>query len=599
MRRGLIGVALLAVLLAPASARAGHARTPECPTELCARISPDGSHVVFPFAEELTPGANRPQIYEWSAGGLRALVPFPPAAPRTWQTGLFGASADLQHVFVETGLALTPQDVDGGGQDVYDISAGVPTLLSTGPLDTQVDPGFGPMSLGMAFQGSSVDGRRVFLDSPVPLVAEDTDKCPDLYERSGGQTKLISTGPTATPSYPEHLCDLADYGGISADDSHVFFATGDRLIAEDEGGDDIYQRVGDALTVLTTYPEDTGSGCSDRPEFSDASADGRTVLFATNIPISPEDTDSTYDVYKREPDGSFTLVSRGTDGGTGSCGFGGDRPIALSADGRTAIFETTARLSPADTDSSNDVYAADGNGAVSLLSTGPTDPNLDERSKVFPDWVVAVSDDALHVAFETRQALVAADKDQATDVYVRVGGKTELASTGPLAGDSDSEARLLGISGDGTTVAFETNERLTARDLDGRKDVYLHRVGLSSAKPRPLYRRTVLISAETIAPRMRIAPRGRLLPSGEVAIRLGCPKVETSGPCHGAVKLADSRHAKPAGAAPFRIAAGRQKLVDALLRRSLHGNSLFARVRGADRLGNVAVTVRRVRLRHG
>jgi len=62
------------------------------------------------------------------------------------------------------------------------------------------------------------------------------------------------------------------------------------------------------------------------------------------MPIAAEDKDSTYDVYKRLPDGSYSLVSRGTEGGIGPCGLGGDSPIALSADGRTAIFETAEGL---------------------------------------------------------------------------------------------------------------------------------------------------------------------------------------------------------------------------------------------------------------
>ena len=128
-----------------------------------------------------------------------------------------------------------------------------------------------------------------------------------------------------------------------------------------------------------------------------------------------------------------SLISRGTDGGPG-CGFGGDRPIALSADGTIAIFETRAQLSAADHDASNDLYRAQDGAAPLLLSTGPTDPGVDEHSVVFPDWVTAVSDDARTVAFETKAPLVAADRDHSMDVYVNVDGTTALASTGPVSG---------------------------------------------------------------------------------------------------------------------------------------------------------------------
>jgi len=75
-------------------------------------------------------------------------------------------------------------------------------------------------------------------------------------------------------------------------------------------------------------------------------------------------------------------------------------PVALaatgrspfSADGHAAIFETRSRLSPEDRDSSNDLYSAADGGAISLVTTGPTDPSLDGHSIVFPDWLADVSD---------------------------------------------------------------------------------------------------------------------------------------------------------------------------------------------------------------
>ncbi|HEX5376694.1 MAG TPA: hypothetical protein VFW48_11115 [Solirubrobacterales bacterium] len=601
MRRGLIGVVLLVLLAVPASAGAVQGYKAECQTAFCGGVSEDGSRAVFPFYEELTEGAERAQVYERVGGVTRALVPYPDDPPERTYVNLVGLSDDARHAFVSTNLALVPADLDGGGTDVYDIFGGVPTLLSTGPLDTQAEPGFGPMSVPAFFMGASADGTRVFFDSIFEgFVPEDTDRCFDVYERFGGQTRLISTGPTATPSFPEGTCDMASYDGLSSDGSHVFFKTGDHLIAEDEGGTDIYQRVGDELTVLTTYPERIERNCVDLPWFGDASADGGTVLFSTNMPISAEDTDSTYDVYKRLPDGSYSLVSLGTEGGIGPCGFGGDNPVALSDDGRTAIFATLSSLSPEDRDSSADLYSTDESGSMSLVTTGPADASVDEQVYVSPAWPADFSDDVSHVAFETRQPLVAGDEDEAVDVYLRAGGRTELVSTGPLGGNAGAGADLLSISGDGQTIAFATKERLTDEDADHRMDFYLRRVGQltrpGSASASKLRKRTVLISAESIAPRMRISSRGKLR-GHEVALRLTCPKAEKSGPCRGRVMLARSRHGKPVGSASFRIAPGRHKLARVRLRRRLQkGNAVFARARAADRLGNSATAVRRVTL---
>ncbi|HEY1355356.1 MAG TPA: hypothetical protein VGF09_03490 [Solirubrobacterales bacterium] len=577
-------LALAAATAFPAPAWAGHVRTPECPQELCAAIAADGSRVAFPFAEELTPGVRGPEVYEWSAGRLRALVSIPKGAPHRPAIGLDGASTDLSHVFVETSYSLAPEDVDGGLPDIYDVGGATPVLVSTGPLDAAG----GGASLA-SYAGASADGSRVFFSGLSPFVAEESGTCSGVYERAGGVTGPIATAIKPQEPLPQNLCHSLAFGGVSGDGSHLFFTTSRDMVPDDEGGDDIYQRVGSTLSIVTTYPE-PATNCVDLPKFAASSADGRTVLFATNTAISPEDTDEAFDVYKREPDGSFVLVSRGTEGGSG-CGFGGDRAVALSADGTVAIFETRARLSPADTDSSNDLYRAQEGQAPVLISTGPTDPNADEQSKVFPDWVTDVSSDGLSVAFETKQPLVAADHDRSMDVYVNANGTTELASTGPVRGGAAAAAELLGLSDDGQTVVFATKGRLTDSDLDRDRDIYLRRVAA---------KRTLLLSGEEIPPRMRVARSGRLRASGSAVVRVACPKTETSGPCHGNVTL--SRGKKRLGRAPFQVAAGRRGPVSVHLPRSFSPARpvrVLARVRGVDRLGNASLETASVRLALG
>lgn len=573
MRWG-VAVVLAGLLALPVNARAGRAITGPCRTVFCAGISQDGSRVVFPFEEELTAGAGDRQLYEWSSGGT--LRPLLPPDLKYWPQ-LDGVSADATHVFVTTNLTLSPEDADGFGIDVYDISGRGATLVSGGPSDA------GPFA---SFMGASPDGARVFFEAFAPPAPGSAGTCPDLYERFAGQTFKVALDPHP-PSPP--VCDAAKFGGISADGTHVFFTTGAELEPGDERGEDIYQRVGSSLTRLTTYPEPEGT-CVDLVTFADASSDGGTVLFSTNTQVVPADTDSTFDVYERHPDGTFSLVSRGTDGGSQTCGFGGDRPIALSADGGTAIFETTARLSPADTDSSNDLYSVSAGGSPELLSTGPSDPNTDERSIVYPDWLALASDDAKRVAFETKQRLVQADRDASTDVYLRAEGRTELISAGAPGARTNGNAELLALSGDGSTVVFATTDPLVAGDRDGQRDIYLHRAGQD---------KNVLLSGETIAPLMRIAKRGSLLPSGAVGVTLACPKAETSGPCRGRLVLSPGRRRPRLGAASFRIAPGRRLRVAVRPRDRYRGSVpvvVLARAHGADALGNARISVRRIRI---
>ncbi|HWP32986.1 MAG TPA: hypothetical protein VNL97_04490, partial [Solirubrobacterales bacterium] len=107
---------------------------------------------MFAFGEELTAGVGRSQVYEWTAGRLRAVIPVPPGASASIPGSFVGESADLQHIFVETALPLATGDLDGGAFDVYDLSGGAATLVSTGPLDGDNASPF------MSFMGASPDG---------------------------------------------------------------------------------------------------------------------------------------------------------------------------------------------------------------------------------------------------------------------------------------------------------------------------------------------------------------------------------------------------------------------------------------------------------
>jgi hypothetical protein len=79
-----------------------------------------------------------------------------------------------------------PEDVDNA-YDAYMRSGGTTTLLSTGPSDTGADLGSGIDRINPA-------GDHVVIKSFARLTSNDTDDQPDLYERSAGQTTLVSIG---------------------------------------------------------------------------------------------------------------------------------------------------------------------------------------------------------------------------------------------------------------------------------------------------------------------------------------------------------------------------------------------------------------------
>ena len=88
----------------------------------------------------------------------------------------------------------------------------------------------------MSFSGASADGSRVFFETEESLVSADTDAAQDVYERAGGQTTLLSTGPTGGNGAFE-----ASFGFATADGSRVFFQTEESLVSADtDTFDDVY-----------------------------------------------------------------------------------------------------------------------------------------------------------------------------------------------------------------------------------------------------------------------------------------------------------------------------------------------------------------------
>jgi hypothetical protein len=99
----------------------------------------------------------------------------------------------------------------------------------------------------------------------------------------------------------------------------------------------------------------------------------------------------------------------------------------VSADGRFVVFRTTARnLFPDDVVDPPGEYYAGGiyerdlsTGALSLVALGDLRKATDDSALVSGATAPSVSGDGRYVAFTTAQALVPADTNGATDVYVR------------------------------------------------------------------------------------------------------------------------------------------------------------------------------------
>ena len=324
-----------------------------------------------------------------------------------------------------------------------------------------------PVDDWVYFGAASQDGSRVFFMTTASLTSEDTDPFMDVYERSGAGTRLISkpADPGLASGAP------AEFGGISEDGRRVFFMTTDGLTHDDGdfGRWDVYEHA-DGVTRLVSGPTGTPAPSTDRTRFVAASADGSHVFFTTYDRLTPDDTDvAQEDVYERVA-GMTRLVTRGDDIPQVDDGF--VRFAGVSRDGEHVLFETQAKMTDDDLDSGHsDVYER--SGSDTTLVSKPTDVADPDSGDAFAS---AISDDGSRVFFGSAEELTAEDDDGASvDVFVRSGGVTTLVSQPAQNGlvTPSEHAFLSAITGDGSRVIFETTEKMTVDDTDTlRRDVY-------------------------------------------------------------------------------------------------------------------------------
>ena len=368
-----------------------------------------------------------------------------------------GSSADGSRVYFTTDESLVSADTDSS-DDVYERAGGTTTLISTGPIN-------GNGAHQASFAGVSADGLRVFFDTTEQLTSTDTDSARDVYERAGGTTTQLSIGPNGGNSAIDSF-----YAGSSTDGTRVFMLSYDALTANDTdtGRKDVYERSGGTTTLLST-----GGNGPYGAEFDGATPDGTHVFFHTDEALAGGDSDGITDVYEHSG-GTTTRVSTGPINGNGAF-----IPIwkGVSQDGSLAFFQTNEQLTTSDTDSYRDVYQRSG-GTTTKLSLGPNGGN-----GAFDANFLRASADGSKVWLETREPLVSGDTDgfcedelggftlPCLDVYERSGGSTtNWISTG---GNGSHEASFANASADGTHVFFHTTESLVAADnVANTFDVY-------------------------------------------------------------------------------------------------------------------------------
>ena len=410
-----------------------------------------GQAIVFQTQEQLTAGDTDGSldVYRRAAGSTTLMSTGPAGGNAPLDSYLAAADEGGTHVFITTREALVASDTDSS-LDVYERAGGSTTLVSTGPSGGAGDAGAELMAI-------SSNGQTVFFETTESLVASDTDAVQDIYARSGGTTTLVSTGPNGGNG------DLpATFDSAIADGSRVFFSTDESLVAADtDSSQDVYERSGGATTIHSIGPTD-GNG-NPRATFVGASATGSRVFIETSEPLNDVlDRDGLLDVYE-STGGSVTLVTPGANNiqGATHAYFAG-----ASADGTRVFLRTEESIAAPDSDGVQDIFVKEA-GVVTLLSTGPAGGNA-----AFDAHFAGASQDGTRVLIQTAEALVGADTDSNADVYERYGGATSLLTSGTTGGNGAYDAVFRGVSPDGKRVFFRTAEALVSADTDMTPDVY-------------------------------------------------------------------------------------------------------------------------------
>jgi hypothetical protein len=431
-------------------------------------MSNDGTEVFFSTAEPLVAG-DTDQVEDVY---LRNLVENRTVLVSQGGNGSFatsflpgGVAPDGGVVFFGSGERLDSADQDNAF-DVYvrDIEAETTRLVSA------PDPGCASCAsegLDPQFRGTDDSGDLAFFTTDEKLVGSDSDAGEsDIYARdlAAETTALVSVPGTCPPELPVGQNCEPSYGGASADGSHVFFETNERILGSDtDKFQDVYDWSAGAVALTSTGP-DGGNGEAN-VTFAGTKPDGGTAFFETSESLVAADADSAQDVYQRSG-GTTALVSPG-EGGRGNLAIPASFEWVSRSGPLAVIFTTAESLVAEDTDSSQDVYMRAG-GATTLLSTGP-DGGSGEFSAIF----AGAADDGSKVFFATAESLVAEDTDASQDVYMRSGGETTLVSGGQVGGNGAFSAGLRGVSTTGSRALFTTQERLTVDDdFAGEQDIY-------------------------------------------------------------------------------------------------------------------------------
>ncbi len=389
--------------------------------------SADAKHLAFVTSTQMLPNAapGVPNVYEWDAGrGLSLAGILPDGTVPSGGSNVQPADVppnDYRAAMSSDGSRLVFTAAPNGDPELYMRIDGSTTV----PIS---QPNGDPDSTNVHIQAVTPDGHNVFFTTDSGLVPGDTNDAPDLYRwtdsgdpaHDGTITQITNDGSLGLDGTRDGVVGVSDDGTV------VYYQTlGAQLVVWNNGA----SRLLSTGAQADPDPTESLTALASHPGLGRVTPDGRWLAFVSDATISNNQigltgqvTNGHYEVYVYRlgdarpfcvscPVGAATSdASVVPDVTSGSPQIFNDaiRPRFLS-DGGKVFFSTAEALVPQDVNGVEDVYEYDApTGALSLVSTGTgKDPTS------FADASVDGGD----VFIQTRQQLVAGDRDDLVDLY--------------------------------------------------------------------------------------------------------------------------------------------------------------------------------------
>ena len=266
------------------------------------------------------------------------------------------------------------------------------------------------------------------------ITAEDTNEAPDIYRWSVGAGNECVTCIVPDPGLELSPYKWSENVKVSPDLSHVYLATGSRLVPGLGAGHAQNLYLFRDSEVRYVSPISSSQGLSLR-ESGEITPDGRVLTFVSVAPgITTDDNGGLEQAYRySEDDGSIECLSC-LRGGVSSSLVAKPRTLpflifvsppieaesqTLAYDGSTYVFKTDMALLPRDANGGPDIYEWH-NGSIQMITDGEGEFG---GTNSVPLSLEGISRDGVDVLFRLSAQLTGHERDRVGQMFVaRAGG---------------------------------------------------------------------------------------------------------------------------------------------------------------------------------